>query len=148
MCRSTKAEIGLLAIPKVVQMATRILVINNSDDVLALFNKVLTTKEREIYLQVYLNSDLHNVLKIQPDLIILDYYVGREGIGWEFLQLLRMDDSTAPIPVLICTTAVKLAYDIAGYLATKRVTILRKPFESHDLRKAVDEALVSITDTS
>jgi CheY-like chemotaxis protein len=122
-------------------MATRILIINNSDDVLALFNKVLAAKDREIFLQVYLNSDLHNVQKIKPDLIILDYYVGREGIGWEFLQLLRMDDSVSTIPVLICTTAVKLAYDIAGYLATKGVTILRKPFESRDLLRAVTEAL-------
>lgn len=122
-------------------MTTRILVINNSDDVLALFNKVLATKDREIFLQVYLNSDLHNVQKIAPDLIILDYYVGREGTGWEFLQLLRMDDSVAKIPVLICTTAVKLAYNIAGYLATKRVTVLRKPFESQDLLKAVGEVL-------
>jgi len=128
-------------------MATRILVINNSDDVLALFKKVLTAKDREIFLQVFLNSDLRNVQKIAPDLIILDYYVGREGIGWEFLQLLRMDTTTAAIPVLICTTAVKLAYDIAGYLATKRVTILRKPFESHDLLKAVTETLQESEDT-
>jgi CheY-like chemotaxis protein len=122
-------------------MATKILVINNSDDVLSLFNKVLKSEDRTVYLQVYLNSDLHNVQKIQPDLIILDYYVGREGVGWEFLQLLKMDDTTAPIPVLICTTAVKLAFDIAGYLATKGVTVLRKPFESHDLLRAVTETV-------
>jgi len=74
-------------------------------------------------------------------LIILDYYVGREGVGWEFLQLLKMEDSTAAVPVLICTTAVKLVQEIAGYLATKRVLILRKPFESHDLIRAVQSAM-------
>ncbi len=117
------------------------MVINNSDDILALFQKILATNDCEVFLQLFLNSDLREVRKIKPDLIILDYYVGREGVGWEFLQLLKMEDTTAVIPVLICTTAVKLAHEIAGYLATKQVTILRKPFESRDLVSAVHAAL-------
>src|ERR1041385_6031461 len=120
---------------------TRIMVINNSDDILALFQKILATNDCEVFLQFFLNSDLREERKIKPDLIILDYYVGLEGVGWEFLQLLKMEDSTAVIPVLICTTAVKLAHEIAGYLATKQVTILRKPFESRDLVSAVQAAL-------
>jgi len=113
------------------------MVINNSDDILALFKKILTTDNCEVFLQLFLNSDLRDLQRIKPDLIILDYYVGREGIGWEFLQMLKMEDITSTIPVLICTTDVKLAHEIAGYLATKQVTILRKPFESCDLVKAV-----------
>lgn len=122
-------------------MAIRIMVINNSDDILALFQKILATDDCQVFLQVFLNSDLREVRRIRPDLIILDYYVGREGVGWEFLQLLKMEETTATIPVLICTTAVKLAQEIAGYLATKRVTILRKPFETRDLIGAVQSAL-------
>ena len=118
-------------------MATRIMVINNSDDILALFDKILTTDECEVFSRLFLNLNLHDVRKIQPDLIILDYDFGREGEGWEFLQLLRMEDTTALIPVLICTTDIKLVEDIADYLATKKVTILRKPFERHDLLNAV-----------
>lgn len=123
-------------------MATRIMVINNSDDILALFRKILGSDDCEVFLQLFLNSDLREVRRIKPDLIILDYYVGREGVGWEFLQMLKMEDSTASIPVLICTTAVKLALDIGGYLATKHVSILRKPFESSDLVAAVQSALL------
>jgi DNA-binding response OmpR family regulator len=122
-------------------MPTRIMVINNSDDILALFEKILATNDCEVFLQLFLNSDLSGVRAIKPDLIILDYYVGREGVGWEFLQLLKMEDSTAAIPVLICTTAVKLAQEIAGYLATKQITILRKPFVSSDLIGSVKLAL-------
>ena len=117
------------------------MVINNSDDILALFQKILTTDDCQVFPQLFLNSDLREVRRIQPDLIILDYYVGREGVGWEFLQLLKMEDTTAAVPVLICTTAVKLVQEIAGYLATKRVTMLRKPFESRDLVSAVQTAL-------
>jgi len=122
-------------------MTTRIMVINNSDDILALFQKILANDDCQVFLQVFLNSDLREVRKIKPDLIILDYYVGREGVGWEFLQLLKMEDATSAIPVLICTTAVKLVQEIAAYLATKRVSVLRKPFESRDLVNAVRATL-------
>jgi DNA-binding response OmpR family regulator len=124
-------------------MTTRIMVINNSDDVLALFQKILGSDDCQVFTQLFLNSDLREVRRIRPDLIILDYYVGREGVGWEFLQLLKMEDATAAVPVLICTTAVKLVQDIAGYLATKRISVLRKPFESRDLVGAVRAALQS-----
>ncbi len=122
------------------------MVINNSDNILALFQKILRKDDVEVFIQLFLNSDLHEVSKIKPDLIILDYYVGREGVGWEFLQLLKMDESTATIPVLVCTTAVKLANEIASYLATKHVTVLRKPFESRDLLGAVQAALQDNSD--
>lgn len=121
------------------------MVINNSNDILALFQKILTTDDCEVFTQLFLNSDLRDVRRIQPDLIILDYYVGREGVGWEFLQMLKMEDATALIPVLICTTAVKLALEIASYLATKQVTMLRKPFHSRDLVNAVQSVLQSDT---
>lgn len=117
------------------------MVINNSGDILSLFAKILTTDGCQVFTQLFLNSDLREVSRIQPDLIILDYYVGREGVGWEFLQMLKMEDSTAEVPVLICTTAVQLVHEIAGYLATKQVTFLRKPFGSRDLTTAVQYAL-------
>jgi DNA-binding response OmpR family regulator len=124
------------------------MVINNSDDILALFQKILATDDCQVFTQLFLNSDLREVRRIRPDLIILDYYVDREGVGWEFLQLLKMEDATEAIPVLICTTAVKLVHEIAGYLATKQVTVLRKPFGSRDLVNAVQAALQGGTDTS
>ena len=124
-------------------MTTRIMVINNSDDILAMFKKILATDDCEVFVQLFLNSDLRDVRRIKPDLIVLDYYVGREGVGWEFLQLLKMEDETAAIPVLLCTTAIKLVHEIAAYLATKRISVLRKPFESRDLTSAVQSALQS-----
>jgi DNA-binding response OmpR family regulator len=125
-------------------MATRSMVINNSDNILELFQQILASKDCQVYLHKFADSDLREVKRIQPDLIILDYYVGREGIGWTFLQLLKMEDTTAAVPVLICTTAVKLAHSIAGYLAIKRTTVLRKPFESRDLVLAVQLALDTV----
>lgn len=122
-------------------MTTRIMVINNSDNILAMYRKILEGEKYEVFTQLFLNSELRDVGKIKPDLIILDYYVGREGVGWEFLQLLKMHDETSKVPVLLCTTAVKLVQEIGAYLATKQVTFLRKPFESRDLVNAVQSIL-------
>ena len=122
-------------------MTTRIMVINNSDNILALYRKILEAEGHEVSTQLFLNSKLRDVGKIKPDLIILDYYVGREGVGWEFLQLLKMEDATAKVPVLLCTTAIKLVQEIGAYLATKHVTFLRKPFESRDLVNTVQSIL-------
>lgn len=117
------------------------MVINNSDNILAMFRRILEAEDCEVFTQLFLNSDLRDVRRIQPDLIVLDYYVGREGVGWEFLQLLKMEDATTTVPVLVCTTAVRLVQEIASYLATKRVSVLRKPFESRDLVTAVQDAI-------
>ncbi|MBA3874097.1 MAG: response regulator [Anaerolineae bacterium] len=122
-------------------MSSRIMVINNSDNILAMFRKILEAEGHDVSTQLFLNSELRDVGKIKPDLIILDYYVGREGVGWEFLQLLKMEDSTTKVPVLLCTTAIKLVQEIGAYLATKNVVFLRKPFESRDLVKAVQSIL-------
>jgi len=122
-------------------MTTRIMVINNSDNILAMYRKILEAEGYEVSTQLFLNSELRDVGKIKPDLIILDYYVGREGVGWEFLQLLKMEDRTSEVPVLLCTTAIKLVQEIGAYLATKHVTFLRKPFESRNLVNAVQSIL-------
>ena len=90
------------------------------------------------------DADLREGEVVRPvEAAALGMRVGREGVGWEFLQMLKMEDATSTIPVLICTTAVRLAQDIGGYLATKRVAILRKPFESRDLVEAVKSALLN-----
>lgn len=106
-----------------------------------MYRKILQGEGYEVFIQLFLNSDLKDVEKIKPDLIILDYYVGREGIGWEFLQLLKMENATSQVPVLLCTTAVSLVLEIGAYLATKRVTFMRKPFESGDLVNAVQSIM-------
>src|SRR5690348_15088906 len=96
MSQHHRAKAGLLAgIRKQCNMTIRIMVINNSDDILDLFQKILQGDNQEVFLQMFLNSDLREVRRLKPDLIILDFYVGREGVGWEFLQMLKMEDSTA-----------------------------------------------------
>jgi CheY-like chemotaxis protein len=64
------------------------------------------------------------------------------------LQKLRMKRSTANIPVVICTTAFRLAEDIQAYLAEHSIQVVKKPFNIEDLVSAVKRALEYAEDGS
>jgi len=72
---------------------------------------------------------LRDVAQAQPDLIVLDFIIGGEPLGWQLLQALRMYRPTAGIPIVVCTAAVKLVTDQEGYLDDQRIGVVRKPFD-------------------
>jgi len=122
-------------------MALRVMVVNDSKEILNLFQEILTDEGYEVYLDSFGMDDLPEIERIKPDLLILDYVVGRERSGWQLLQKLKMRRSTANIPVVICTTAIRLAQDMEGYLTAKGVSIVLKPFDIEDLLEGIKKAL-------
>lgn len=76
-----------------------------------------------------------------PDLIVLDFLVGGEPIGWQFLQLLRLSPETAGIPVILCTAARGVVEEIEAHLREMHVHVILKPFDIDDLLRAVALAL-------
>jgi DNA-binding response OmpR family regulator len=122
-------------------MSTRILVINDNQEILELFDELLREEGYEPVLYSHAFSDLEEIEGIKPDLIILDYIFGTEKLGWQMLQKLKMRRSTANIPVVICTAAVQAVREIEGYLEMKGIRVVAKPFDIDDLLKGVHEAL-------
>jgi DNA-binding response OmpR family regulator len=120
---------------------TRIMVFNDTKEILELFEMILCDEGYEVSLFSYTVDEIRLIQEQKPDLLILDYTVGRERNGWQLLQKIKMVRATASIPVLICTTSYKLAEEIEGYLAAKKVTIVRKPFDVDELVYAVKDAL-------
>lgn len=110
-------------------MAKRLVVIDDDEAMRDLFELFLTDEGWEVISYDYAHANLDLVRQLVPDLIILDVNVVRAGAGWEFLQLLKMEDMTAAIPVVICTTAIALPPEIEGYLAARQISIVRKPFD-------------------
>ncbi len=74
------------------------------------------------------SEKLAQITALKPDLIVLDYMVGGEGLGWQLLQLLKMDRSTTTIPVIICTAAVRQVEELQGHLLDMGVAVVLKPF--------------------
>jgi CheY-like chemotaxis protein len=81
-------------------------------------------------------NDIHQIVELAPDLVILDLLIGGESQGWQMLQKMKMSRETATIPVVVCTAAVSLARDLEGHLRSKNVGLVLKPF---DIDELVDE---------
>jgi DNA-binding response OmpR family regulator len=80
---------------------------------------------------------------IKPDLIILDLVLGDEKTGMQMLQMLKMQRSTAAIPVLVCTAALQIVREQEGYLVSQGVHVVYKPFDIDDLLTNVKQLLES-----
>jgi DNA-binding response OmpR family regulator len=123
------------------RMALRVMVFNDSKEILELFHEILSDEGYEVLLGSFGIDDLAEVERVKPELLVLDHVVGRERSGWQLLQKLKMRRSTAHIPVVVCTTAIKLAKEMEGYLTSKGVSVVLKPFDIDDLLNAVKKAL-------
>ena len=122
-------------------MPARIMVINDTQEILELFQDLLTDEGYDVVVYSYGIKDLDDVDKVKPDLIILDHIIGGEAVGWQMLQKLKMKRSTAKIPVIVCTAAVNAVTEMEGYLKAKNIGLVLKPFDIDDLLIAVRRSL-------
>jgi DNA-binding response OmpR family regulator len=123
-------------------MAQRIMVINDTQEILDLFRLLLEEEAGyEVVLYSYAVSDMREITRHAPDLIILDYIFGGETLGWQLLQKLKMNRATAKIPVIICTAATNQVREIEGYMLAHGITLVPKPFDIDDVLDAVKRAL-------
>jgi CheY-like chemotaxis protein len=114
------------------QPATHIMVINDTPEILDLFTELLESEGYRVTTDrftIELAQMLQRVRDLQPDLMVLDFIIGREGQGWQFLQLLKMDRQTRTIPVVVCTAAVTIVRDLQPHLDDMGVRVVLKPFD-------------------
>ncbi len=120
----------------------RVLVVNDTQEILELFEAILDGMGLETVLMSYAPRELDRIRQVAPDLIILDFLMGdRELLGWQLLQKLKMDRRTDSIPIVVCTGAVRAAHEQQGYLTEQGVTVVLKPFNVDQLEEAVRAAL-------
>jgi len=122
-----------------------ILVINDTKEILDAFRVLLEDEGYLVSLDNFSALDagqkLADVKALKPDAIILDFMFGDEPLGWQFLQLLRMDRATAAIPIVVCTAAVRQAQELESHLRTLGVEIVLKPFDIDHILLALQRAL-------
>ncbi len=119
-------------------MPKRIMVVNDTQEILELFYEVLHVEGGyEVELCSHVPQMMNIVQEIKPDLIISDHVFGEEKIGWQFIQRLKMNRETADIPVIVCSGAVKELKEMEGYLVSKNIGLLYKPFDIDELLSLV-----------
>ncbi|PZR99004.1 MAG: response regulator [Candidatus Chloroheliales bacterium] len=122
-------------------MTQRILAMNDNLEILQLYQELLSDEGYEVILQSVALRDLDIIRDIAPDLIILDYIINGDIVGWRILQMLKMSNDLATIPVIICTGATQKVKEMEGHLTAKGVAIVLKPFDIYELIEKVNYAL-------
>jgi DNA-binding response OmpR family regulator len=122
-------------------MAKRILVINDTQEILELFRILFEEEGYEVILSGVPLQKVADVEQIHPNLIVLDIIFRQEKNGWQMLEMLRMNRTTAYIPIVICTAALKDVQEQEGYLNNQGIRIVYKPFDIDVLLDIVKIAL-------
>jgi DNA-binding response OmpR family regulator len=124
-------------------MSARILVVNDTQEILELFRMILEGEAYEVILSGFPIQRIQDVEEINPDLIILDFVFGDQKIGWQMLQMLKMHRSTESIPVIVCTAALDMVREQEGYLVSQGVHVIYKPFDIDHLITNIKQMLES-----
>jgi DNA-binding response OmpR family regulator len=78
----------------------------------------------------------------RPDLIVLDTWLESRESGWMLFQVLRLDQETRDIPVLICSSDLDEFEKRAAALERhERIGVLNKPYDIDVLVKRVHQML-------
>jgi DNA-binding response OmpR family regulator len=129
----------------VAEKQPHILVVNDTQEILDLFQELLEEEGYRVSLYSYAFKDVAEIRAIAPDLVILDFLIGGEAHGWNLLQKLKMDREVAKIPIIVCTAAVQLVKDLEGHLTAKNVRVILKPFDIDELLTEVAGVLGKAT---
>ena len=128
-------------------MAAPILVINDDQAILQLFQLLLEGEGYQVQTSLIAYEDVREVAQIAPSLIILDLKIGRDQQGLLLLEQLRLYRPTMAIPIILCTAAVQLIREQEETLRQKGIPVLYKPFDVDEVLSLVRSTLSSPLDT-
>ena len=117
-----------------------ILVVNDDPAILELFRDLLAEEGYEVTLDKFARQTgelLQTIKELEPDLVVMDFIIGREDSGWQLLQVTKMDRSTRDIPVIVCTGAVKQVTELSAHLDDLGVHVVIKPFDIDHLLEII-----------
>lgn len=120
----------------------RIALINDDTVFLGLMQELLETIEGyQVTICREGDQAYEFVKQQQPDLVILDIRMGGEETGWTVLELLTLDPATRPIPLIVCSAAIRDLQDHEPLLKQYGIDVLPKPFDLDALLENVEAAL-------
>ena len=122
------------------------MVINDSPEILELFTELLSDEGYRVTTDTFtieIGELFDSIKQVRPDLIILDMIIGREALGWQLTQLLKMDRSTRRVPIVLCTGAVDQVSKLSTHLNDLDIGVVLKPFEIERVLDAITRALTN-----
>jgi CheY-like chemotaxis protein len=127
-----------------------IFVINDEPVLLSLLRELLEDEGYRATLDTFdpggIEGQLARVREVKPDLVVLDFLIGGEPLGWQFLQALRLQRETEKLPVVVCTAAAHTVKELGSHLTEMCVGVVLKPFAIDDLLAEIKRGLEASTD--
>lgn len=117
----------------------RILVVDDEEDVLNVLRIVLSKSGYQVLTAASGMDGLTLAQSERPDAILLDIMM-REMDGWEVLKLLKLDDQTRDIPVMILSARVEPKDKIRG-LQEGAIDYVTKPFAVREILEKIETIL-------
>ena len=115
--------------PVVTGDGTRVLVVEDDDDIRSLLAELLEEEGYEVVSAADGRQGLDRAHERPPDLILLDLMMPVMN-GWEFREEQRRDPVLAGVPVVVVSAAARASIDASQ--------VLTKPFSVDDLLEAVE----------
>jgi len=129
-------------LPSQTQRKARVVVINDDTDFLTLMSDLLSeTEGYEVQVCREGNRAYKFVKEQEPDLVILDIRIDGQETGWTILECLTLDPQTRPIPLIVCSAAIRDLQEHQPMLDQYGIDVLPKPFDLDALLQKVDEGL-------
>ncbi|HXO26402.1 MAG TPA: response regulator [Thermoanaerobaculia bacterium] len=110
---------------------SKILVVDDEEDVLDVLRLVLAKSGYEVLTATSGMEGLTQAERQLPDLILLDIMM-QQMDGWEVLKLLKLDERTASIPVVILSARAEPKDKIRG-LQEGAIDYVTKPFAVREI---------------
>jgi CheY-like chemotaxis protein len=136
-----KIRNGSSKIQAVERMAKLIMVIDQNEEILILFEYILGDEGYRVSLHYLSQQSLQEAKQIMPDLIISDHSFYDGNLSWQFLQKLKKDKQTRNIPVIVCSTDTQIIQDTEGRLFNMDIRVLPKPFLIEQLLSLVEQLI-------
>jgi two-component system, chemotaxis family, chemotaxis protein CheY len=115
----------------------KILVLNDDPDLVEAMKAVLMDEGYDVESRV--NRSVEDVEEVMPQLVLIDCPPDGFNMVLTFMQRLRLNKKTAPIPILLGISSLK--HVEPAVLRDQRIQVLVRPFELDDLINCVSELL-------
>ena len=123
-------------------MAQRVTVIDDSPELLSLFEDVLSRDGVEVTLLDGATS-IAEILESRPSLLVVDLRLGTNSLpGWDIVRLARQSRALDHVPIVVCSAALDQVRQHETEIEEfPRTYLLPKPFSLADLESVLHEAL-------
>jgi CheY-like chemotaxis protein len=119
--------------PQMIEDRRLIAIIDDDKTIIELLDDFLK-EEGYTTLCAYSGKEAYRIIKKeQPDLIILDMQMEQRDTGLQVLELVRLDPTTAEIPVLMCSADGQFLREKEQQLRAHKCDTLEKPYNLDEI---------------